>query len=165
MGQRPGLLPFVLLERGKVANDCKGLVGMSFVMSTNGPPSAGANSELAILDEEHLGRMTLGDRRLEREVLEIFVRHSATMLDLILDCAAEDRAAAAAAAHTMIGAARAVGAWRVAQAAEQIERAVDAAGGQELDAAIAALKAASLEVNATIATRLADPGDRAVECA
>ena len=42
-----------------------------------------------ILDEEHLARMTLGDRRLEREVLEIFVRQSANTLDLILGCIAE----------------------------------------------------------------------------
>lgn len=37
------------------------------------PPSA--------IDENHLGRMTLGDRQLEREVLEIFVRQSALMFD------------------------------------------------------------------------------------
>ena len=31
----------------------------------------------AVLDEDHLRRMTLGDRGLEREVLAIFVRQTA----------------------------------------------------------------------------------------
>jgi HPt (histidine-containing phosphotransfer) domain-containing protein len=137
---------------------------MSFVMSTSGPPRGGPNAERGILDEDHLARMTLGDRRLEREVLEIFVRHSATTFDLILDCiAGQDPAAAAAAAHTMIGAARGIGAWRVAEAAERLERA--AGREQELEEAIAALKAASLEAAAAIGGRLADPEKRAADCA
>ena len=137
---------------------------MSFVMSTSGSPEAGADAQPRILDEEHLRRMTLGDRRLEREVLEIFVRHSATTLDLILDCVAgQDPVAAAATAHAMIGAARGIGAWRVAQTAERVEHAAEAGGQEELDAAIAALRAASVEVNAVIGTRLADPESRAAD--
>jgi len=139
---------------------------MSFVMSTSGSPGAGADTQPRILDEEHLGHMTLGDRRLEREVLEIFVRHGATTFDLILDCVAgQDPAAVAVAAHTMIGAARGIGAWRVAQAAEQLERAAGTGGEQELDEAVAALKAASLEANAVIGARLAGPKNRTADCA
>ncbi len=139
---------------------------MSFVMSTSGSPRPGADTPLDILDEEHLRRMTLGDRRLEREVLEIFVRHSATTLELILDCIADhDAPAVAVAAHTMIGAARGIGAWRVAQAAERVERAAEAGREQKLDEAIAALKAASLEASAVIAARLADRESRAADCA
>ena len=35
------------------------------------------------IDEEHLERMTLGDGRLEQEVLQIFVRQTAMMLERI----------------------------------------------------------------------------------
>lgn len=108
--------------------------------------------------------MTLGDRRLEREVLEIFVRQSANTLDLILGCiASRDPAGAAAAAHAMIGSARAIGAWRVALAAERLERAAGARSEQELEPAIAALKAASLQANAAIGARLADPAKRTAD--
>jgi HPt (histidine-containing phosphotransfer) domain-containing protein len=139
---------------------------MSFVMNASGSARAGMATQPGILDEEHLGRMTLGDRRLEREVLEIFVRHTATMLNLILDRIAErDPAAVAAAAHTMVGSARGVGAWRVAEAAERLERAVDAGGELQLGDAIAALRAASLEVNTAIGVRLADPANRPADCA
>ncbi len=108
------------------------------------PPSA--------IDENHLGRMTLGDRQLEREVLEIFVRQSALMFERI-DSA--EPAVAAASAHTLLGSARGIGAWRVARAAELLER---AAGRPESEAAIpraiAELKAACLEASAAIAVRL-----------
>jgi HPt (histidine-containing phosphotransfer) domain-containing protein len=139
---------------------------MSFAVNPNGPLGAHMATQAGILDEQHLGRMTLGDRRLEREVLEIFVRHTATMLNLILDGIAErDPAAVAAAAHTMVGSARGVGAWRVAERAERLERAVNASGEQQLGDAIAALRAASLEVNTAIGARLADPVSRPADCA
>ena len=136
-------------------------------MSANGSPRTGNDTQPSILDVEHLGRMTLGDRQVERDVLEIFVRHSATTLNLVLDCIADrDPAAAAAAAHTMIGSARGIGAWRVARAAERLERAVNTGGDeQQLGEAIAALKAANLEANTAIGARLADPANRAADCA
>ena len=52
--------------------------------------------------------MTLGDRRLEREVLEIFVRQTVIMLERI---AGAEPALAAAAAHTLTGSARGIGVW------------------------------------------------------
>ncbi|MGA8611749.1 MAG: Hpt domain-containing protein [Xanthobacteraceae bacterium] len=137
-------------------------------MSANRFPWIGKDTQPDILDEEHLGRMTFGDRQVEREVLEIFVRHSAATLNLILDCIADrdTAAAAAAAAHTMIGSARGIGAWRVAQAAERLERAVNTVGDdQQLGEAIAALKAANLEANTAIGKRLADPVNRTADCA
>jgi HPt (histidine-containing phosphotransfer) domain-containing protein len=139
---------------------------VSFVMAAKGSRRSGKDTQPGILDVEHLGHMTLGDCQLEREVLEIFVRQSATTLDLVLDrLARRDPAAAAAAAHAMIGSARGIGAWRVAQAAEQLERAANARNEQELDGALAALKAASLEANAAIGAHLADPANRTAECA
>lgn len=104
------------------------------------------------LDETHLGRMTLGDRRLEREVLEIFMRQITIMLDRVMGA---ERALAAASAHTLLGSARGIGAWRVAGAAERLEHAAGEGGSEtEVDEAIAELKAASLEASAAIAARL-----------
>ncbi len=117
--------------------------------------AAGREQKPAVIDENHLRRMTLGDRSLEREVLEIFARQITLMLRRI---AASDPALAAAAAHTLKGSARGIGAWRVALAAERLE---EAAAGQQrhanvMDAAIAELEAAGLEVCAAICARLGD---------
>ena len=81
------------------------------------------------IDEEHLGRMTLGDRRLEREVLELFLRQTALMLDRIVGA---DPPLAAAAAHTLKGSARGIGAWRVARAAELLEHSAARRGAKTL---------------------------------
>jgi HPt (histidine-containing phosphotransfer) domain-containing protein len=121
--------------------------------------AAAAERQPAAIDEDHLGRMTLGDRRLEREVLELFLRQTTILLDRIVGAAPP---LAAAAAHTLKGSARGIGAWRVARAAEFLENAAgmggedDAGqdGAQDLDEAIAELKAASLEASAAIAARL-----------
>jgi HPt (histidine-containing phosphotransfer) domain-containing protein len=104
------------------------------------------------IDDDHLGRMTLGDRRLEREVLEIFARQTALTLSRI---AGSKPATAAAAAHTLKGSALGVGAWRVARAAERLEEAAGAeADDQVMNAAITELQTASLEVCAAIGARL-----------
>jgi HPt (histidine-containing phosphotransfer) domain-containing protein len=103
-----------------------------------------------VLDEDHLGRMTLGDRVLEREVLEIFVRQNAVMLARIIGARARP------AAHALAGSACGIGAWRLARAAERFERACNAGGEDELDEAIAQLKCASLEAGAAVGARLRD---------
>jgi HPt (histidine-containing phosphotransfer) domain-containing protein len=119
-------------------------------MTASRSVSAAYDRPPTAIDEDHLGRMTLGDRRLEREVLEIFVRQTAIMLERIMNA---EPALAAAAAHTLLGSARGIGAWRVARAAERLEQ---AAGGDKADveAAIEELKTASLEASAAIGTRL-----------
>ncbi len=96
--------------------------------------------------------MTLGDRRLEREVLELFVRQATIMLGRIVG---GEPALAAAAAHTLKGSARGIGAWRVARAAELVESAANGEGGTgAMDEAVTELKSASLEASAAIGTRL-----------
>ena len=116
--------------------------------------SAGSDRQHAVIDEDHLGRMTLGDRRLEREVLEIFVRQTVIMLERI---AGAEPALAAAAAHTLTGSARGIGAWRMARAAEQLERAASGkSGAVALDEAVEELKSAAMEASAAIAARLGD---------
>jgi HPt (histidine-containing phosphotransfer) domain-containing protein len=105
-----------------------------------------------VIDETHLERMTLGDRLLEREVLELFVRQTTIMLGRIVDA---DPAMAAASAHTLKGSARGIGAWRVARAAELVESAVAGEGGAAaMDEAVTELKSASLEASAAIGARL-----------
>jgi HPt (histidine-containing phosphotransfer) domain-containing protein len=105
-----------------------------------------------VLDEVHLGRMTLGDRELERDVLQIFVRQAAMMLQRI---ATAEPPLAAAAAHTLVGSARGIGAWRVALAAERLERVCTGASrALECDVAIEDLKAEALAASAAIGMRL-----------
>jgi len=121
--------------------------------SPSGAPGiAPAEDDPAVIDEDHLARMTLGDRALEREVLEIFARQTVIMLQRI---GGAEPALAAAAAHTLVGSARGIGATRVALAAERLEQAARAkAGAAELDRAVDALKAATVEASAAIAARL-----------
>jgi len=132
-------------------------------MTTSRAAMAAAPGELrpTAIDENHLGRMTLGDRGLEREVLQLFLRQTAIILDRIMGA---EPPMAAAAAHTLKGSARGIGAWRVARAAESLERAAGrpareaGSGGDDpgdLESAIAELKSASLEAGAAIAARLA----------
>ena len=102
-----------------------------------------------VLDEHHLRQMTLGDQSLEREVLQVFARQITLMLKRIA-CAEPTHAAAAA--HTLKGSARGLGAWRVAEAAEQLEQAATGLGN--LSEAIAELEIASNEVRSAIEARL-----------
>ena len=66
------------------------------------------------IDLVHLARTTLGDRALEREVLQLFDRQATI---LIARMRTVPPAAIAALAHTLNGSARGIGAWRVARAA------------------------------------------------
>ena len=59
--------------------------------------------------------MTLGDRKLEKEVLELFDRQAEQLLARMH---AAEPAGLARLAHTLVGSARGIGAWRVAAAAE-----------------------------------------------
>jgi HPt (histidine-containing phosphotransfer) domain-containing protein len=109
---------------------------------------------LTSIDQVHLERMTLGDRSLEREVLEIFARQTAMTLERI---AGAGPARTAAAAHTLKGSARGIGAWRVAAAADRLEQAaIGAADEAAMLAAIAELEAASFEARLAIGLRLSE---------
>lgn len=70
------------------------------------------------IDFEHLFRMTLGDHGLEREVLQLFDRQAAMLMERISQA---EPGTVAAAAHTMKGSARGIGAWQVASAADAVE--------------------------------------------
>jgi HPt (histidine-containing phosphotransfer) domain-containing protein len=102
------------------------------------------------LDLDHLGRMTHGDRGLEREVLELFDRQAAMMADRLRGATAQ---VALSCAHTLQGSARGIGAWRLARAAEQVER-VAAAEAPDIAAVVAQLLVAVDEARSAIARRL-----------
>ena len=92
------------------------------------------------IDREHLSRMTLGERELEREVLALFDRQA----DLLLARMRKgEQSVAAAAAHTLKGSARGIGAWRVANAAETLELASATPAGEVKAAQIAVAETAA----------------------
>ena len=94
------------------------------------------------IDLVHLSRQTFGDPDLEREVLALFRDQCVRLLRTILEGAAGDRARMAA--HTLKGAARGVGAFAVAEAAERFET---ARGAED---ALASLEGAIGEARAAI---------------
>jgi hypothetical protein len=95
------------------------------------------------IDLAHLSRMTLGQRSLECEMLALFDRQADLLLPRIR---AGTPAVTTAAAHTLKGSARGIGAWRVAEAAA----AVEAAQPAEFAAAVDALGVAIAETKAAI---------------
>ena len=94
------------------------MAAISIAESVSAARPAVPSSERPV-DLVHLARQTLGDRSLEREVLQLFVRQSEICLARLRGAA--DQAAWTAAAHSIKGSARAIGAWRVARAAESAE--------------------------------------------
>ena len=101
------------------------------------------------IDLVHLARTTLGDRALEREVLQLFDRQSGILIARMWTA---PPAALAALAHTLKGSARGIGAWRVARAAELLELA--GGSGHPTAEALDCLTAASDEARAVIAELL-----------
>jgi HPt (histidine-containing phosphotransfer) domain-containing protein len=91
------------------------------------------------VDLVHLSRFTLGDEKLEREVLQLFRVQTRIYLDR-LESAADSKSWRHA-AHTIKGSARGIGAWAVASAAQSAE---------ELAAAPAGKRAALKELTAAI---------------
>jgi HPt (histidine-containing phosphotransfer) domain-containing protein len=101
------------------------------------------------IDLVHLARTTLGDRTLEREVLQLFDRQSGM---LVARMRAAAPAGIATLAHTLKGSARGIGAWRVARAAELLELA--GAAGDPTTEALDQLAGACNEARAVIAELL-----------
>lgn len=102
------------------------------------------------IDITHLGRMTLGDASLEREVLQLFDRQAEMLLARMRQA---EPAAAAAHAHTLKGSSSGIGAWKVARAAQAVESAAGK-GAEETAAAIGCLEMAIGEARRVIAELL-----------
>ncbi len=118
-----------------------------FVDQVAAPPLAPVDQPI---DVDHLARMTLGDRSLEREVLQLFDRQAAMLLARMRQT---PPAVVAACAHTLKGSSRGIGAWRVAGAAETVELAA-VANSAELNAAIDRLGISVEEARLVIAELL-----------
>ena len=99
------------------------------------------------IDLVHLARTTLGDRSLEREVLQLFDRQSTLLIARMRNAAP---AGVVMLAHTLKGSARGIGAWRVARAAEALE----IADALEVSSALDRLSAATDEARIVIADLL-----------
>jgi hypothetical protein len=104
-----------------------------------------------LIDLDHLGRMTLGEQSLETEVLQLFDQQAGMLLQRMT---VEPPRIVAALAHTMIGSARGVGAWKVAAAAEAVQCLADGPGPATLTAAMNRLSTAVTETQSAIAERL-----------
>jgi hypothetical protein len=102
-----------------------------------------------VIDARHLARMTLGDERLEREVLELFARQADMLLGRMTD---QPLIVVAGLSHTLMGSARGVGAWKVAAAAQALER-LGTVPTVPVVAAIKRLSEAVAEVKAAVAKR------------
>ena len=106
--------------------------------------------EMAVLDRDHLARMTFGDRGLEREVLQLFDRQSEILLERMR---ASEPAAIATLAHTLKGSAVGIGATRVAAAAAEVEATAQARPGESrraIDELAQAVEEARAEISALI---------------
>jgi HPt (histidine-containing phosphotransfer) domain-containing protein len=99
------------------------------------------------VDFAHLARMTLGEKGLEREVLELFQRQADMLLARM---AVEEPRMVSAFAHTLAGSASGIGAWKVAEAATALERAAAVPGTDALATLLDHLAAAVAEVHAAI---------------
>ncbi len=96
------------------------------------------------IDSGHLGRMTLGDTELEREVLAMFAAQTAGLMDRLQPVPCDGMMLA----HTLKGSARGIGAFRVADAAEWLEEVLR--HGDDPAPALAGLKEAVAEARTAI---------------
>ncbi|MBN9063108.1 MAG: hypothetical protein BGP06_02155 [Rhizobiales bacterium 65-9] len=117
-------------------------------MADISPPAATSVREP--IDFDHLARQTMGDADLQAEVLGLFRDQAARLLTALQATTPADRAARDL-AHTMIGAARGIGAFAVADIAARVE----AASADDFAAAIADLSGAVADAHAAIGRRLA----------
>ena len=104
----------------------------------------------AAIDRVHLAQMTLGDRKLEQDVLRLFEQQAGLLIARMRAC---DSAAVAALAHTLKGSALGVGAANVARAAAETELAC-ASGAADCARALDQLALAVAEAREAIAALL-----------
>ena len=102
------------------------------------------------IDLAHLARQTGGDHDLERELLTLFAQQCISHLRTIHS--GSDIKARMDAAHTLKGAASAIGAWSVAEAADAMERQLASGDPARSDNAMDALALAAAEARAAIST-------------
>jgi HPt (histidine-containing phosphotransfer) domain-containing protein len=113
---------------------------LSFVLHTTDSPAADMPVDLA-----HLRRYTLGDRSLEAEVLGLFLAQLPETIASLRSAATERDWKMAV--HALKGSSRAVGAWRIANLAQEAEVLVCGAEPAACSEAISKLEAAACEAS------------------
>jgi HPt (histidine-containing phosphotransfer) domain-containing protein len=120
------------------------------------------------IDNDHLDRMTLGDIALEHEVLAMFSAQAVGLIARLATLPSDGRSSEGissdgrssegrsseglALAHTLKGSARAIGAFRVGEAAEALEAALR--NGDDPSEAMAGVKDTVAEARSAIDARL-----------
>ena len=104
--------------------------------------------QVSAVDLKHLRRFTLGDRALEKEVLELFLGQLPETIASLRGAATEKDWRIAA--HTLKGSGRAVGAWRIARLAEQAERMLGVKNTESRLEAVARIEDAAREAQSFI---------------
>jgi HPt (histidine-containing phosphotransfer) domain-containing protein len=74
------------------------------------------------VDLAHLAKQTLGDRELEKEVLQLFVQQALSVRDQIMQGTTAERLRLA---HALKGSARGVGAFAIAECVAELEKRPD----------------------------------------
>jgi HPt (histidine-containing phosphotransfer) domain-containing protein len=97
------------------------------------------------IDFDHLGRMTLGDALLEHEVLAMFSAQAVGLMRALATLPTD----AGALAHKLKGSARAIGAFKVADAAGRLETAITK-NSDDLPEALAELQDAVAQARTAI---------------
>jgi HPt (histidine-containing phosphotransfer) domain-containing protein len=146
---------FQVLERLEIDPGKGSIKRMEMQMEAiaiEGDRSAGPVSERPV-DLVHLARYTLGNRALEREVLELFLTHSVLYLNRLKQAMSEKDWHNAA--HTIKGSARGIGAWQVATSADLAEKLQGDSLDRERGAAVVALEHDIEAANSYIASLLA----------
>ena len=87
------------------------------------------SDDALLFDTDHLATYTLGDRQLEKEVLQMFVEQSAQSVERLHEAASIEEWRDAA--HSLKGSARAIGAFLFAATAEKLEKVANSL--EELD--------------------------------
>lgn len=105
------------------------------------------------VDLVHLSRQTFGSKELEAEVLGLFLNHSRLCFQRLKQ--AKDANASIEAAHAIKGSARAIGAFALADLAEQLEQAVKTGQFEEATPAIDDIEK-SLELTNSYISHLID---------
>jgi HPt (histidine-containing phosphotransfer) domain-containing protein len=96
------------------------------------------------IDFVHLRRFTQGDKALENEVLELFVRQMPETIKALKGAATDKEWHVAA--HTLKGSGRAVGAWRLADLALQAESVPGVADREAVAKMVARIESAAGDV-------------------
>jgi HPt (histidine-containing phosphotransfer) domain-containing protein len=131
-----------------------GMASQIAVRAETAPREEGRKTSSRPVDLVHLSRYTLGERALEREVLQLFCAQSTIYIER-LRAASSDKEWRDA-AHSLKGSASAIGAWRAAAAAERAEELSGEALTQARAVRLSEIESSLHEAEIYIGTLLAD---------